>query len=159
MWLTRNVRRKPAKERLDRSNLEMVVAVPWRKAKMDGERLKSDVAIKDKVHRERVEMEEHVRAPRRVCISRENLEEFGFTVRCHGMCVVASGNDKTNAHGKLSLSGLWELKGTANSDAAMRRMKECPDRAIAKGTKRTRKTGTNTTPMNRQFGRKKMHRP
>ena len=30
-WLTRTVRRKPITERWDRSNLEIVVAVPWRK--------------------------------------------------------------------------------------------------------------------------------
>ena len=45
-------------------------AVPWRKSeddhKMDGERLKSDVVIMDMVHRERVNMEEHVRVPKRV---------------------------------------------------------------------------------------------
>ena len=35
VWLTRTVRRKPAKERWDRSNLEMVVAVPWRKNEDD----------------------------------------------------------------------------------------------------------------------------
>ena len=54
--LTRTVRRKPAKERWDRSSLEMVVAVPWRKneddPKMDGERLKSEVVVMDKEYRE-----------------------------------------------------------------------------------------------------------
>ena len=44
VWLTGTVSRKTARERWERSNLEMIVAVPWRKsdddAKMDGERLK-----------------------------------------------------------------------------------------------------------------------
>ena len=44
---TRSVWRKTARERWDRSNLEMMVAVPWRKneddAKMDGEGLKGEV--------------------------------------------------------------------------------------------------------------------
>ena len=86
VWLTRTVRRKPAKERWDRSNLEMVVAVPWRKneddPKMDGERLKSEVIVMDKEYKEKLEAEEHVPVPKRVYISRENLEEFGFTARC-----------------------------------------------------------------------------
>ena len=88
VWLTRTVRRKPAKERWDRSNLEMVVAVPWRKneddPKMDGERLKSEVIVMDKEYKEKLEAEEHVPVPKRVYISRENLEEFGFTARCPG---------------------------------------------------------------------------
>ena len=88
VWLTRTVRRKPAKERWDRSNLEMVVAVPWRKneddPKMDGERLKSEVIVMDEEYKEKLEAEEHVRVPKRVYISRENLEEFGFTARCPG---------------------------------------------------------------------------
>ena len=72
VWLTRTVRRKPAKERWDRSNLETVVAVPWRKnendPKMDGERLKSEVIMMDKEYKEKLEAEEHVPVPKRVCI-------------------------------------------------------------------------------------------
>ena len=58
VWPTRIVRRKPVKERCDRSNLEMVVAVPWRKSeddpKMDGERLNSEVVTMDKEYKEKV---------------------------------------------------------------------------------------------------------
>ena len=35
VWLTRTVRRKPAKERWDRSNLELALAVPWGKSEDD----------------------------------------------------------------------------------------------------------------------------
>ena len=77
MWLRGTVRRKLAKERWDRSNLEMVVAVPWRKKeddpKMDGERLKSEVIVMDKDYKEKLEAEEHVPVPKRVYLSRENL--------------------------------------------------------------------------------------
>ena len=66
----------------------MVVAVPWRKneddPKMDGERLKSEVVAMDKEYREKLEAEEHVPVPKRVYISRKNLKEFRFTVRCPG---------------------------------------------------------------------------
>ena len=88
VWLTRTVRRKPTKERWDRSNLEMVVAAPWRKneddPKMDGEHLKSKVVAMDKEYREKLEAEEHVPVPQRVRISRKNLVEFRFTARCPG---------------------------------------------------------------------------
>ena len=44
VWLTGKVQRKTARERWERSNLEMIVAGPWRKhkndAKIGGERLK-----------------------------------------------------------------------------------------------------------------------
>ena len=77
VWLRGTVRRKPAKERWDRSNLEMVVAVPWRKneddPKMDGERLKSEVMVMEKEYKEKLEAEEHVPVPKREYISRENL--------------------------------------------------------------------------------------
>ena len=55
------------RERWDRSNLEMVVAVPWRQneddPKMDGERLKSEAVVMDNENRERLEAEEHVPVP------------------------------------------------------------------------------------------------
>ena len=58
VWPTRTVRWKPVKERCDRSNLEMVVAVPWRKSegdpKMDGERLNSEVVTMEKEYKEKV---------------------------------------------------------------------------------------------------------
>ena len=68
VWLTKTVRMKTARERWDRSSLEMIVAVPRRKrkddAKMDGERLKGEVVMMDKDYMEQLEMEEHVPVPR-----------------------------------------------------------------------------------------------
>ena len=64
-----------------RSYLEVIVAVPWRKkeddAKMDGERLKGDVVMMDKNYTEKLQVEEHVLVPKRVHITREDLEVFG----------------------------------------------------------------------------------
>ena len=58
--LTRTVGRKTARERWKRSNLELIVAVPWRKneydAKMDGERLKGEVVMMDKDYNEKLEI-------------------------------------------------------------------------------------------------------
>ena len=142
VWLTRTVRRKPAKERWDRSNLEMVVAVPWREneddPKMDGERLKSEVIVMDKEHKEKLEAEEHVPVPKRVYISRENLAEFGFTARCPGCMSLLRGTAR-QAHTENCRRRLEEApKGTAKAHAAMRRMREYQERAAEKGTKRTK---------------------
>ena len=142
VWLTRTVRRKPAKERWDRINLEMVVAAPWRiyedDPKMDGERLKSDVVTMDKEYRERLEAEERVPVPKRVCTSRENLEEFGFTARCPGCTSLLRGTAR-QAHTESCRRRIEEeLKGTAEAHAAIRRMKEYQDTAAEKGTERTK---------------------
>ena len=141
VWLTRTVQRKPAKERWDQSNLEMVVAVPWRKneddPKVDGERLKSEVVTMDKEYTEKLEAEEYVPVPKRVYISRENLEEFGFTARCPG-CMSLLRKTARQAHTENCRRRIEEeLKGIAKADAATLRMKEYQDRAAAKGTKRT----------------------
>ena len=81
-------------------------AVPWRQnqddPKMDGERLKSEVIVMDKEYKEKLKTEEHVPVPKRVYISRENLEEFGFTERCPGCMSFASGNCETSTYRKLS---------------------------------------------------------
>ena len=98
------------KETRDRSNLEMVVAVPWRRneddPKMDGERLKSELVVMDKEYREKLETEEFVPVPKRVYISRENLEDFGFTPRCPGC---TSLRDKRTR--KIVAGGLKRVEG------------------------------------------------
>ena len=119
-----------------------VVAVPWRKneddPKMDGERLKSEVIVMDKEYKEKLEAEEHVPVPKRVYISRENLEEFGFTARCPGCMLLLRGTAR-QAHTESCRRRIEEeLKGTAKAHAATRRMKEYQDRAAEKGTKRTK---------------------
>ena len=117
-----NCSEKPAKERWDRSNLEMVVAVPWRKNEDDGERLKSEVVAMDKEYREKLEAEEHVPVPKRVYISREILEVFGFTARCPGCMSLLRGTAR-QAHTENCRRRIEEeLKGTAKAQAATRRM-------------------------------------
>ena len=81
----------------------MVVAVPWRKSEddptRDGERLKSEVVVMDNMYREKLEAEEHVLVPKRVYISRENLEEFGFSASCP-VCIPR--DCETSAYRKVS---------------------------------------------------------
>ena len=87
VWLTRTVRRKTTAERWEQSNLEMMVAVPWRKneddEQMAGERFKREVVLMDE-DQEKLEMEEHVPVPKRVCTSHEDLETVEFSARCLG---------------------------------------------------------------------------
>ena len=142
VWLTRTVQSKPAKERWDRSNLEMVVAMPRRKneddPKMDGERLKSEVIVMVKGYKDKSEAEEHVPVPKRVYISREKLKEFGFTATCPWCMSLLCGTAR-QAHTEHCRRRIEEeLKGTAKANAATRRMKEYQDRAAEKGTKRTK---------------------
>ena len=144
----------------------MVVVVPWRKneddPKMDGERPKSEVIVMDKEYKEKLEAEEHVPIPKRVCISRENLEEFGFTARCPG-CVSLLRGTARQAHTESCRRRIEEeLKGTAKAHAATRRMKEYQDRALRKEQNerkqtRKKKNGKNVSMEDRQLGWKKMH--
>ena len=73
----------------------MIVAVPWRKnqddAKMNGERLTGGVVMMDKDSFEKLTMEDHVPVPKRVRITREDLEVFGFTARCLGCMSLLKG--------------------------------------------------------------------
>ena len=92
----------------------------------------------DKEYREKLEAEEHVPVPKRVYISRENWEEFGFTARCPGCMSLLHGTAR-QAHTESCLTRIEEeLKGKAKAHAVTRRMKEYQDRAAEKGTKRTK---------------------
>ena len=53
---------------------------------MDGEKVKGEVVMMDKDYKETLEREEHVPVPKSVYITREMLDEFGFTVRCTDAC-------------------------------------------------------------------------
>ena len=94
--------------------------------------------VMDKEYKEKLEAEEHVPVPKRVYISREYLEEFGFTARCLGCMSLLRGTarqaDTENCRRRLE----EELKGTAKANAATRRMKKYQDTAAQKGTKRTK---------------------
>ena len=107
VWLTRTVRRKTAREKWERSNLEMIVAVPWRKnednANMDGERFEGSVVVMDRDYQAKLEMEGHVPVPQSVYTTREDLEVFGFTTRCPGCMSLLEGTRET-AEGGLKRS-------------------------------------------------------
>ena len=51
---------------------------------MDWERLKNEAVTMDKEYRKKLEWRNMSQCRREVCISRENLEEFGFAARCPG---------------------------------------------------------------------------
>ena len=64
---------------------------------MDGERLKGEVVMTDKDYKEKLEMEEHVPVPKRVCIAREVWVRSEMS-QVH---VIAQGVGETSAHGEL----------------------------------------------------------
>ena len=125
VWVTRTTRRKPESERWDRQNLEMIVGVPWKPnegdAKAGGEGLDGGVRIMDKEYRERLEereKEEHAPVPRRMYIRKEDLEKFGYTVKCPG-CVSVLRNTTRQSHSEACRRRIEaELKGTERVKAA-----------------------------------------
>ena len=65
----------------------MTVGVLWRKGdepKVDVARWKVDVVVMEKDFTGHLDRGDHVRVPKRVCITRKDLEHFGFTAKCLG---------------------------------------------------------------------------
>ena len=99
VWVTRTVRRKPLEERWDKENLELVGGVPWYRSdadeNVDGEKMRTEVKTMDKDYLEKFEeMEEHVPVPRRVFITRQDLETHGYTVGCPGCISILKGTTR-----------------------------------------------------------------
>ena len=66
---------------------------------MDGEKLKGEVVVVNRDGKERLGREEHVPVPkRRVHITRENLDNFGFTARCLGFMSLLRRDGTTGTH-------------------------------------------------------------
>ena len=116
----------------------MIVAVPWRRneddAKMDGERRKRDVVMMDEDYKEMLQMFEHVSVPKRVFVTHEDLEVFGFTARCP-WCMSLLKETARQAHKEKA-----DRRGVERHCAggSQRRVKEYQDKAAERGTKRTK---------------------
>ena len=97
VWRTRTIQRKPVEERWQKSNLDLVVGVPWKKngddEKADGEMLKTEVIYMDEGYRERMEMKarDEPPIPRRGDIRRTDLEDHGYTANCKGCQAILKG--------------------------------------------------------------------
>ena len=106
-----------------RSNLDKIVAVPWHKNEddpgTDGETLTGGIVMMDRDYKEKLVRGEHVPVPKREHITRETLDEFGFTARCPGCMPLLRGTTR-QAHNRMEA----ELKSTAKAEAAQRRAKE-----------------------------------
>ena len=58
----------------------------------DGEDLKAEVTIMDKDYRERIQREEqHEAVPRRMYITKDDVEIHGYTQRCPGCIAILRG--------------------------------------------------------------------
>ena len=117
------------------------MAVPWREneddATMNLERLKGEVVM-TRSNKEQLEMEEHVSVPRRVYITREDLEAFGVTARCP-QCLSLLKEAARQAHTENCRKRFEEeLRGTKRVEAAQSRVKEHQDKAAERGAKRTK---------------------
>ena len=88
VYKTRTVRRKPESERWSAENLGYVSGVPWRVSdddpNMDGEKLKMDVKVMDKDFVEKLQQEAEERVPRRMDLTKEIMERYGYSKGCDG---------------------------------------------------------------------------
>ena len=157
VWLTRTVRRKTARDRRERSNLELTDAVSWRKneddVKMAGERPKGEVVMMDKDCKEKLEMEEHVPVPKRVYKTSEDLEVFKFTARCRWAQCRCSKETARKAPTENRRRRIEEaLRSTVKAEAPQRRVEEDQDKAAARGTQLNKKESEN-----KKFEKAKQH--
>ena len=133
VWRTRTIRRKPEGERWSRENMERIGGVPWRmtkEAEGDGEDLKNEVTIMDKEYRERAKMEESEPVPRKVYISKDDLEVHGYTVGCSG-CKSALRGTTRQAHTEGCRKRLEkELEGTEKATRAKKKVGEYVDKKM-----------------------------
>ena len=115
VWRTRTARRKTSEERWSRENLELIGGVPWKMTEAkagDGEELKTEVTIMDKDYRERVRDSEGEAVPRKVYISREDVEVHGYTVKCPGCVSILRGTARQQHSGECRKRMEKELAGT-----------------------------------------------
>ena len=90
----------------------------------------------DEDGKETLEMEEHVPVPKRVHITREDLEVFRFTNEMSAGLSLLKGTAR-QAYTENE-SGLRKRRGTTKAEAAQRRVKEYQDKAAERETKRTK---------------------
>ena len=100
VWKTRTMRRRPAEEKWDSENLELVGGVPWRTSEADknadGEALKMEVpeAVRmapEEEKEEEEEEEEELVVPRNVYLRKADFETHGYSKDCRGCKAVLRG--------------------------------------------------------------------
>ena len=101
VWKTRTMRRRPAEEKWDSENLELVGGVPWRTSEADknadGEALKMEVpeAVRMAPEEERKEEEsEELVVPRNVYLKKADFEMHGYSKDCRGCKSMLRGTAK-----------------------------------------------------------------
>ena len=146
VWVTRTVKRKPVEERWDRLNIERIVAVPWKKNKddeeADGEDLRAEVKVMDEACRESMQEEPIiVPVPRRICLGREDLEKYGYTVNCRGCVAILKGTAR-QAHREACRRILeTDLQSTTQGRAVDKRVNEYLEKALQKDEEAKAKRG------------------
>ena len=133
VWRTRSIRRKPAGERWSRENMGRIGGVPWKMTKEsegDGEELKNEVTIMDKDYRERTREEEHEAVPRKVYISKDDLEIHGYTVGCPGCESVLRGTTRQGHTEGCRRRVEKELEGTEKAMRAKKKVNEYVDKKM-----------------------------
>ena len=127
VWRTRSVRRKPIGDRWSRSNIDHIVGVPWLPNPGEGgdlEDVGGGVRVMDKDYRERIRQDEnaHEAVPRSVFITKDDLEENGYTVGCPGCKAILRGTTR-QLHSKACRKRLEEiLQDTDKAKRAKKRM-------------------------------------
>ena len=123
VWKTRSVHRKPAGDRWDPSSIDLVRHPPWRTSdedpNMDGEMPEVMKMVMTEVEREN--LKEELTVPKRVYLTKDDFEKFGYSGKCQG-CKSILKNATRQSHSEACRKRLEkELEGTERSTKAKQR--------------------------------------
>lgn len=136
VWRTRTTRRRCESERWAQENVKKIAGVPWKThpddSNADGEDLKMDVTVMDAQYREVVSRNAMDNVPKSAQITKQDLEQLGYTVGCQGCVAILRGTARqTHAAGcRKRLEDL--LKDTEKVKRANKKKDEFVERAIAR---------------------------
>ena len=139
IWKVRTIQRRPMGERWKGEAADWIIGVPWMKSptdpKADGEApilrpttTTSTPTTTQETVGERMILREP--PPRRMSITKEDLEQFGYSARCKG-CKAAIKGQYSGAHSEECRRRLeGELRGSEKFQVAERRMLEYLTKAL-----------------------------
>ena len=128
--------------------MKSIGGVPWKmtcESAGDGEGMKTEVAIMDKDYLEKARAEGHEVIPRKVYISKADLEIHGYTVGCPGCKSMLRGTARQGHNEACRKRVEKELEGSDKAQRAKKRAGEYVDKKVKEEEdKRRRGSGGDT---------------
>ena len=137
VWKTRTMRRRPAEERWNVENLELVGGVPWKASEEDKEDvLRGEVPQAVRMDPEEEKEEEDIVVPRNIYLRKSDFETHGYSKDCKGCRAVLRGAARTPHTEECRKRMMEALKGDERVQRAENRMNEFLEKTLEKEDKK-----------------------